>query len=513
MATAEFKRKMERLAREAMGDPENAELAAVLAASAAEERQRRSASAERRRQQAEGGRDADLEAVLAASLATAKNEGRRRADSAERKRRGSAERRRQQAEGGQNAHLAAVLEASLATAADDRRRAAHAAAPPPPRNRRKSVAKGKNPLARHSMVPIESCMSAGVSNDNLYRFSRDLFYCIYRDGGPLYTCDMNKYYEQSTGTVKFNKTKLQPIGGANGGSADIRVTCTAMILLFTFGSRYGHFVPYIRIHNQWYNADNEKGGLVRRAHGMPDGRTKYYNPDGTITGKLDVAFLFYVPDDLLQGNARPKKDYTGLSVFGQTKDTCGPDGLQSILMFADGFHGYFHERLYKKLVPQFNPMFWGGAHEEVTDAAVDDELRKLKGALTQLISGEGGGGGRSECTDPTKDFILSMFLRLYRIENIPEEELAGIEWGVNTTIGDNTPVVAGQEAQGEPQGEPQTMEAIMERLRLEEIERAKARELRIPFEVYKVALTFAPPRNANNKRSNVERVRDWREGR
>jgi hypothetical protein len=29
-----------------------------------------------------------------------------------------------------------------------------------------------------------------------------------------------------------------------------------------------------------------------------------------------------------------------------------------------------------------------------------------------------------------------MFLRLYRIENIPEEELAGIEWGENRTLGE-----------------------------------------------------------------------------
>ena len=408
MATAEFRRKMERLAQEAMAG------------------------------------NAELEAVLAASVETAAINHNRRAASAERKRAASAERRRRQAEGGQN-DLAAVLAASVVTAAENQRKRAASAerrrqAPPPQRrNRRKSVTKNKNPLAQHAFDPMGQCRFDGVTTDSLYRFSRDLFYCIHRDGGPLYACDFDKYYTIPTEGVKFNKMKLQPVTAADGSNTDVRMTCTAMILLFTRGgSTYGHFVPYIRINTEWYNADNEKGGLLRRRHGMPDGRTKYYSPDGALMEKIHAAFLFYAPDDLLRRSERPKKDYTGLPVFGQTKDTCGPDGLQTILMFADGFHEYFHEQLYKRLVPQFNPIFWGGAHEEITAAAVDDELRKLKGGLTRLILGEGGGGGgaHSECADPTKEFLLSMFLRLYRIENIPEEELAGIEWGENRTLGE-----------------------------------------------------------------------------
>jgi hypothetical protein len=187
-------------------------------------------------------------------------------------------------------------------------------------------------------------------------------------------------------------------------------------------------------------ADNEKGGLVRRTNGMPNGRTKYYNPDGTLSGTIDRVVTFFAEDSSIRTADRIKID-TGLPVFGQTKDTCGPDGLQSILMFADGFHEYFYAALYRRLIPSFNPLFWGGTHQSVTDAQVNTELQRLKASLKFLMVGEagigeGGSHGEAECDDPTKDFLLSMFLRLYRIENIPEEELQGINWGLNTTAGD-----------------------------------------------------------------------------
>jgi hypothetical protein len=339
---------------------------------------------------------------------------------------------------------------------------------------------------------METCGLDGVTNEKMFSFSRGLLQCVHEDGGPLYVCQLDDYGGYRTETIKFPKMKVQSVGTANGWGEDIRMTCTGILLRFEFDRTYAHAVAYVKIHDSWYIADNEKGGLVRRVNGMPDGRTKYIGPDGTITGTLTSSLSFFTPDILVQRLERPKKDYTGTPVFGQTKDTCGPDAIQSILMFSDGFHEYFHERLYKKLVPRFNPIFWGGAHEEISAAVVEEELRKLKGYLLTEIGG-GGGGGRG-CDDPngSRDFLLSMFLRLYRVENIPEEELAGIQWGENTTLGENSlGAVSAADA--------------------DEVDRAAARELGISLSIYRVALSMAPPRSSRNMRSNVERVREWRE--
>jgi len=392
-------------------------MGAALAASAALERERRAASAQRRQRQAEGGHE--LEAALAESAAL--EEERKRAASDE-------ERRRKEFGVWTEEDIAALLPLEAAMYRPGNIRTSR-------RNRRRSVAKAKNPLARHTIAPMQaSCVSDGVSATRLYTFSRELLSCIHADGGPQYSCF--EYPHPLTQTFQFPET----IETSGPRGAAIPMTCTAMIILFGFGNHYGHFVPYVRIRNQWFMADNEKGGLVRRTNGMPNGRTKYYNPDGTLSGTIDRVVTFFAEDSSIRTADRIKID-TGLPVFGQTKDTCGPDGLQSILMFADGFHEYFYAALYRRLVPSFNPLFWGGTHQSVTDAQVNTELQRLKASLKFLMLGEagvgeGGSHGEAECDDPTKDFLLSMFLRLYRIENIPEEELQGINWGLNTTAGE-----------------------------------------------------------------------------
>jgi hypothetical protein len=443
-----FKERMTQMAKALMEGPpsrsaeqrqENAELKAAMAESAKEAR--RAASAERRRRQAEGGEDEELRAALKESAASA--ERRRRAASVERRRRpASAERRGRQAEGGEDMEAvlaeSAALERQRFSAAEEERRQLERAltasvdpsegrnaGPPPPKTRRRSVTYIKNPFAREVMFLLGE-PGKGVLNKRLTDFIDTLLGCILWSTSNLFT---------------VVEKEITPVRGFSGPmifheriqDQDKHLTCTGMILDFEFhGQGLWHAVPYIKIGESWYIGDNEKGGLVRREYGMPTGSTRYFTSSQSVEGELKHAILFYAEDRLVSksNGERPKKDYTGTPIFGQTSTTCNPDSLQTILMLADGFHAYFYTELYMPFVPGFDTKFLSGS-EGSSERDVDAQLAHLNEFLSEFLF------DKDTCTPAVKTFILSMFLRYYRIENTPEEELRGIEWGVNRTTGIN----------------------------------------------------------------------------
>ena len=410
--SAAFKKRMTEMAKALMEEPprsrsaerrrqENAELAAALAESAEEGRraasaERRRRSAERRRRQAEGGQD--MEAALAESAAL--------------------ERQRLSAEQEEERQLALALAASV-----DPREGRNDG--PPRRNRRKSLTYIQNPFAREVMYLLGE-PGKGVLNKRLTDFIDTLFGCVLWSTGNLFTV-----------VVK----EITPVRGMSGPmifheriqDQDKHLTCTGMILDFELHRQdLWHAVPYIKIGESWYIGDNEKGGLVRREYGMPIGTTRYFTSSQSVEGELKYAILFYAEDHLVRksNGERPKKDYTGTPIFGQTSTTCNPDSLQTILMLADGFHAYFYTELYMPFVPGFDTKFLSGS-EGSSEREVDAQLAHLNQVLSGFLT------DKDTCTPAVKTFILSMLLRYYRIENTPEEELRGIEWGVNRTTGIN----------------------------------------------------------------------------
>jgi hypothetical protein len=133
--------------------------------------------------------------------------------------------------------------------------------------------------------------------------------------------------------------------------------CVGLICLFTFGRGGGHFVPYVRVAGIWYNGDNEVG-FLRRRNTLPSVFMQYKDPSAEVQELTNYAsdiICFYADPSLFSRGRRP---VDGKLVFGQTDKTCGPDALQTVLMFADGFYENYMMDIYsklKRLIPARRP--------------------------------------------------------------------------------------------------------------------------------------------------------------
>lgn len=128
--------------------------------------------------------------------------------------------------------------------------------------------------------------------------------------------------------------------------------CVAVICLFSLGQGSGHFVPFVRIEGTWYNGDNEIG-FLRKRQNPPTRFMQYKNPDIHSSHSTNFAsdiICFYADPSLF---TRGRGALDGSLVFGQTDKTCGPDALQTVLMFADGFYEYYTMSIYSKLKALF----------------------------------------------------------------------------------------------------------------------------------------------------------------
>jgi hypothetical protein len=213
-----------------------------------------------------------------------------------------------------------------------------------------------------------------------------------------------------------------------------------------------HAVAYVKIGNDWYLADNNRGGLVLSEGGEPTTSTKLKFRDSfahshTVREYYPFhASVFYAPIELVTKSRanREKRNYTGLPIFGQTTQSCALDSQINVLFFADGFYEYFYMTLYKSLEPIFNPMFIispsypqaNFSMDPLAQAAaqgqgvarmnaaisiqLDAEIEKLKQTLFGNI-----------CSDKAKVYLVTACLRLFRIENTDESELAEVNWSAN----------------------------------------------------------------------------------
>ena len=206
--------------------------------------------------------------------------------------------------------------------------------------------------------------------------------------------------------------------------------CTGIICLFqTSNPEVRHFIPYIKIGETWYNGDNEIG-FLRKREGPPTTKSKIINDQGIEDSGsyLQTAILFYCNPQII---INPRTDdWSGRLVFGQLGLSCGPDALQTVLMFADGFYERFNLQLYNEMKQYIDPRF---SYDGVIDNpySVDDMVVQQIKLSEELVH------RRTNTSYVNKDslkFVAYMFIRYYAIETSPPLEYTPQENSIRTVV-------------------------------------------------------------------------------
>ena len=197
-------------------------------------------------------------------------------------------------------------------------------------------------------------------------------------------------------------------------------TCTGIVCLFqTADPKVRHFIPYIKIGNTWYNGDNEMG-FLRKREGPPTKQSKLINDRGIENPDTYVvsAILLYCDLRSIEHPRTDDDDWSGRLVFGQLGLSCGPDALQTVLMFADGFYERFNLQLYNEIKHYIDPRFsYDGLI--ANPYSVDDMVVQQIKLSEKLVD------RRTNTSYVNKDslkFVAYMFIRYYAIETSPPLE-------------------------------------------------------------------------------------------
>ena len=118
-------------------------------------------------------------------------------------------------------------------------------------------------------------------------------------------------------------------------------TCVAILHFVNLG-RTSHFIPYVKIGNDWYNGDNEKGFLRKRLD-PPSVTTSYYS-NREYTSSFIEGLCFYIDPTEITDIQYNEKSLTGVPTPGQTGVSCGEDSIQVIFMWANGYREQFRKK-------------------------------------------------------------------------------------------------------------------------------------------------------------------------
>jgi hypothetical protein len=116
--------------------------------------------------------------------------------------------------------------------------------------------------------------------------------------------------------------------------------CVAIIFTFELGT-YSHFVPYVKIGNDWYNGDDQLGYLRRKVY-EPSIDTPYFSSSEGGYSKIKEALVFSIESkDIRDNQYSSGRSLTGIPTPGQTGVSCGSDSLQVVFMWANGYRNNF----------------------------------------------------------------------------------------------------------------------------------------------------------------------------
>ena len=195
--------------------------------------------------------------------------------------------------------------------------------------------------------------------------------------------------------------------------------CVGIILRFNINKRIKHAISCVLIGGIWYNGDNEFGYLRKITHFPPTPFIRYINIMGKKynTSNVTECLLFYCDPELIS-KKRVGNDFSGTPTFGQTDKTCGPDSLQTIFMYADGFYEWFNGHLYENLKKrnfQVNSRF---SYSKIKENPY--ELEDLEEEVDRLLPLYPPIMRQAESEAPLR-FLTLMFIRYYSYETMPEE--------------------------------------------------------------------------------------------
>ena len=196
--------------------------------------------------------------------------------------------------------------------------------------------------------------------------------------------------------------------------------CTGMICLFQKSdSQVRHFIPYVKIGNTWYNGDNEIGYL-RKTNGPPNKKSKFIDNRGTQNARSYMinAILFYYDSEFIQ-HPRTDEDWSGTLVFGQLGTSCGPDAIQTVLMFANGYYERFNLEIYNNIKQYINSRFsFTGIRENpYSRGDLEDQKTTLEEKIIEYSS------YKKAIFEPVStNFLIYMFIRYYVIDTSPALE-------------------------------------------------------------------------------------------
>jgi hypothetical protein len=180
-----------------------------------------------------------------------------------------------------------------------------------------------------------------------------------------------------------------------------------------------HAIPYVLIGGEWYNGDNEFGYLRKLTHSPPSTYFRYRSRSGKLYNKsVIVECLLFYCDSKLISQERFEKDFTGTPCFGQTKQTCGPDSIQTIFMYADGFYELFTKFLYENLKKRNFQVDSRFSYSKIKENPY--ELEDLEEEVDRLLPLYPPIMRQAESEAPLR-FLTLMFIRYYSYETMPEE--------------------------------------------------------------------------------------------
>jgi len=165
--------------------------------------------------------------------------------------------------------------------------------------------------------------------------------------GPGYIDDLQRFMDTFIEITKTN-TKFKGISAKSPHTYSSVKTVidngytynnVGIICVYAYPDRSGsHAVPYVKMNDNWYVGDDEKGMLILRKNGPPTWQTKY-----SKTWTVYSMYYFYINEivPLFPFKELNRYGFHGKIAFKQHESSCWGDSIQTIVMNSNGFREQF----------------------------------------------------------------------------------------------------------------------------------------------------------------------------